>query len=378
MMNGIVNFIKKEIVFCIAFLCALVSCFFVPPSKQYVSYIDWNTLFILFSLMAVVQGLSSSGLFHALGNGLCHRLHSLRALCAALVTLCFFTSMLITNDVALITFVPFALILLGENASPLVVTLVVIMQTIAANTGSMLTPLGNPQNLFLFQQTGMSIKEFFLTLIPYTALSGILLALMLFFIPGKGMVSPKESSQESHQIKNDIPYLLLFLLCLLSVLHLVPKWITAALVLVVLLVIKPSVLLKVDYMLLLTFAAFFIFTGNISHIPSVSQKLGEIVGGSEFFSAIVSSQIISNVPATLLLYPFSTDSRELLLGVNAGGLGTLIASLASLISFKLYSASPKQKRKSSAVYLLLFTLANVVFLALLILLHAALICKFSQ
>ena len=377
------SFIKREAVFCAAFFCAVISAFFVPPSKDYIAYIDWSTLCILFALMAVIQGFSGCGVFSAAGRALCGRLHTVRGLCSALVWLCFFTSMLVTNDVALITFVPFALLLLKDAASPGTIVLTVVLQTVAANTGSMLTPLGNPQNLFLFSQGRLTLAGFLLTMLPYTAASFAVILCALFFIPGKPLDSCEPVLPMPHLkdadggnkvlyktfIVRTVSCSMLFLLCVLSVLHIVPKSVTAAVVLCVMLLLDREALGKVDYMLLLTFAAFFIFTGNIGNIPAVKDALGNFVGGNEFLSAVIVSQVASNVPATLLLYPFSEDTRSLLLGVNVGGLGTLVASLASLISFKLYSSSAIEKKKSPLFYLGIFEALNVICLSALILLH---------
>ncbi|MBP5252132.1 MAG: citrate transporter [Treponema sp.] len=397
-MNRIINFLKKEIVFCAAFMCALVSAFFVPPSAEYFSYIDRDTLFILFALMAVIQALKSCGVFSSLASAMCRYFHTVRSLSAALVFLSFFTAMLITNDVALITFVPFAIALLTPVASPFMVMYTVVLQTVAANTGSMLTPLGNPQNLFLFGQMGISLFDFIKIVSPYTLTSFLILAAGVCVIPKKAIVvqpeifsntaddDPAEKKLEKNAERASVKksaahnpaagcrvkkiiYALLFALCILSVLRIVPKWCAAVCVLAVIFAADKKILLSVDYMLLLTFTAFFIFTGNIAKIESVRLVLQEIVRGNEFLSAVVSSQVISNVPAALLLFPFSGSMNELLVGVNAGGLGTLVASLASLISFKIFSAGPKEKRSSTAMYLGVFTLCNIAVLLVLVFEH---------
>lgn len=413
-MKKILAFVKKEIVFCAAFLLALISSFFVHPSSDYFSYIDWNTLFILFALMAVIQGLDRCGIFSSLGHALCGRFHTLRSLSAALVFLCFFTSMLITNDVALLTFVPFSLALLLDIAPKKTLAYVIVLQTLAANTGSMLTPLGNPQNLFLFSQAYLSLKDFLLVMLPYTSMSALALIVSLFFVPSTPIVfrdvlrQAQQADAQAQQADNDddlsnkelnasmdkkenvsdnkypaeskspakerpllvrkIFCFLLFVVCLLSVLHLLPKWVAAASVLLVMLIIDRASLLKVDYMLLLTFTAFFVFTGNISRIPEISDALRKIVGGNEFASSVIASQVISNVPCTLLLYPFIKSVKNLIVGVNVGGLGTLVASLASLISFKLFSAVNEKMRLSSGKFLLIFTLSNIGMLVILCLL----------
>ncbi len=394
-MQRIFAFIRREAVFCIAALCAAVSACFVHPSPAYLSYIDWDTLCILFALMGVIAALRDCGLFDRMAYVLCGHIHQIRLLCAVLVMLCFFTSMLITNDVSLLTFVPFTLALLGAASNGNLVLLTVVLETIAANLGSMLTPLGNPQNLFLFSKMEMGIGRFVLILLPYSAVSFILLCLSLCLIP-RGHVSmsriPSSPSASASPPPSSVPqsssgscwekmgmsaplpplarellYAALFFLCLLSVLRIVPKALSAAAVFCALLLLNRKLLKGIDYMLLLTFTAFFIFTGNMAALPSVRTFLEGAVSGHEFIVSLLASQVISNVPATLLLYPFAKDASSLLVGVNVGGLGSLVASLASLISFKLYVGARKRLSLPSAgAYLAVFTLANILFLAFLI------------
>ena len=382
-MRRILSFIRREIVFCIAAACALISAFFVPPSRAYISYIDWDTLFILFALMSVIAALRDCGVFDMMAYVLCGHIHKSRILCAVLIMLCFFTSMLITNDVALLTFVPFSLALLGTATSGSVVMLTVVLETVAANTGSMLTPLGNPQNLFLFSKMGISLGHFMFIILIYSAISFALLFISLRFIPDMHLsvagvfvpedvnASVKEKGTGGQKVRlpkhtHEVIYAALFVLCLLCVLRIVPKWIAAAAVFTVLVILNRNVLKSVDYMLLLTFSAFFIFTGNIAEIPSIRIFLEEAVSGHELIVSVLCSQVISNVPATLLLYPFAKDTQSLLVGVNVGGLGTLVASLASLISFKLYSGARKKiPLPSAGRYMAVFTLANLLFLIIL-------------
>ena len=356
-----IAFLKKRAVFCIATLCALVSCFFVPPSRAYASYIDWNTLFVLFALMTAVAGLERCGVFKWLSVRLCAVVHTARSLSAVLVFLCFFTSMLITNDVALLAFVPFAVLLFGmqKQVPRHVLPLVVVLQTVAANTGSMLTPTGNPQNLFLYNNMGLSLGGFVLLLLPYTLLCGVLLALSLLFVPKTPLEtfgSPNTRTQQGGW--KTYLYAVLFFCCLLAVAKLIPKWVLALGVLVAVLCFDRKTLLRTDYFLLATFVAFFIFSGNIASIPAVTAFLQSSVQGHELAAGVIVSQVISNVPATLLLYPFVADAKPLLLGVNIGGLGTLVASLASLISFTLHTKSEKR----GGAYLALFTAVNLIFI----------------
>lgn len=370
----IVAFFKKRVVFCISFLLAVISCFFVAPSKEYAAYIDWNTLSILFALMAAIQGLNSWGVFKSFGRFLCSKCGSTKGLCVLLVFMCFFSSMFITNDVALLTFVPFALVLLTsiQGLPAWVPMYTVILQTVAANTGSMLTPVGNPQNLFLYEQTGMALGEFILILLPYTILCGVLLLVASLFVPSVKLSAPvRGNADPNRKILNLVIYTALFVLCLVSVARIVPKTVTAAITLVVLLIFDRDTLKKVDYFLLLTFVCFFIFSGNLSNIPAISQFLQKSLAGRECVTSAIVSQVVSNVPATLMLYPFAQNLRELLLGVNFGGLGTLVGSLASLISFNIYGQfvfPADYKTPSQGKYLAVFTIINILFLAALFIL----------
>ena len=324
---------KKEIIFCITFLFALVSMFFVKPDAKYISYIDFGTLLTLFSLMAVVSGWRRTGLFDALGKTVCRKVHSQRGLCLTLVMLCFFTSMIITNDVALLTFVPFAIVLLS-GTSGFLLLYTVVLQTLAANLGSMITPIGNPQNIFLFSKMPLGTVQFMKILFPYTSLSFALLIFSTLIIKNeKTQIEQQESEKDSTSCAGkNILYTALFILCLLSVADVVPKWAAAVLVAICVLVSDRKIFCNIDFMLLLTFTAFFIFTGNIARLESVDSFLKRITGGNEFTAGLAFSQLISNVPATLLLHPFAQNTKELLLGVDIGGLGTPVASLASLIS----------------------------------------------
>lgn len=363
---------KKEVVFCITFLFALISTFFVKPDAKYISYIDFGTLLTLFSLMAVVAGWRRTGLFYTLGNIVCRKVHSQRALCLTLVMLCFFTSMIITNDVALLTFVPFAVVLLSKTSGFLLLY-TVVLQTLAANLGSMITPIGNPQNIFLFSKMQLGTVQFMKILFPYTLLSLALLILSVLIIKNKKMQIEQQETETGGSgfagcAGKNILYTALFILCLLSVVNVIPKWAAAVLVALCVLVSDRKIFCNIDFMLLLTFTAFFIFTGNIARLESVDSFLKRITGGNEFAVSLAFSQVISNVPATLLLHPFAQDTKELLLGVDIGGLGTPVASLASLISLKLYT----QEKGGTAKFLAVFTLMNIIFLAALCAMKAVL------
>ena len=356
------NWCKKETVFCITFLFALISMLFVKPDAKYISYIDFGTLLTLFSLMAVVSGWRRTGLFSTLGNIVCNRVHGQRGLCLTLVLLCFFTSMIITNDVALLTFVPFAIVLLSKN-NAFVLLYTVVLQTLAANLGSMIAPIGNPQNIFLFSKMQLSTIQFMRILFPYTLVSFLLLIFSVLIVKNEKMQIERQEDEinRTGYARKNILYTTLFVLCLLSVVNAVPKWAVAVLVALSVFIADRKVFFNIDFMLLLTFTAFFIFTGNIARLDSIDNFLKQITGRNEFAVSLAFSQIISNVPATLLLHPFAQNTKELLLGVDIGGLGTPVASLASLISLKLYT----QEKGGTAKFLAVFTLMNIIYLAAL-------------
>lgn len=384
MFTKVKELFQKETVCCIAFLLAVVSMCFVVPSKNYISYIDFRVLALLFCLMAVVRGFSSIGIFTRLGTMLLTHVHSLRMLSALFIFLCFFFSMLITNDVALITFVPFTILVLSMAEQKKFLIPVIVLETIAANLGSMLTPLGNPQNLYLYTISGLSLWDFIRIMLPYSFVSAILLLIFILFLP-KDTVSTATAanttnstntvtaSNTSNVICEAVKarknsrilfafYLILFLLCLLTVLHILPYQIMFLLVLTGFLLLDYRVLKDVDYFLLLTFLCFFIFIGNMKQISLVHELISKLLVHHEVLMGIGASQIISNVPAAILLSGFTDDYSALLIGVNLGGLGTLIASLASLISFKFYTHSNGSDTRR---FLGIFTLYNVIFLGVL-------------
>lgn len=365
----IFSWCKKEIIFCITFLFAVVSMLFVKPDAKYISYIDFGTLLTLFSLMAVVSGWRRTGLFGTLGNIVCRKVHGQRGLCLTLVLLCFFSSMIITNDVALLTFVPFAVVLLSKTSGFLLLY-IVVLQTLAANLGSMITPIGNPQNIFLFSKMQLGTIQFMKIIFPYTLLSLVLLIFSTLIIKNEEMQIERQEVETggSGFTGKNILYTALFILCLVSVVNVIPKWAAAVLVALCVFISDRKIFCNIDFMLLLTFTAFFIFTGNIARLESVDSFLKRITGTNEFAVSLAFSQVISNVPATLLLYPFAQNTKELLLGVDIGGLGTPVASLASLISLKLYT----QEKGGTAKFLAVFTLMNIIFLAALCAMKAVL------
>ena len=383
-----IHFIKQETVLMVATVLAIVSAFVVPPSAAYLEYIDWRVLGILLSLMIIMTGLQNTGLFDAIGAKLLGKTKDTRQLAFILVFLCFFFSMLITNDVALFTFVPFAMIMLKKCKQEKLIIPILVLQTIAANLGSMLTPIGNPQNLYLYNLSGMGMGEFIGVMLPYTILSGLLLVIAILVCCKKEPITEvvmktdivsdeadahltaeeQKTLQEKaalekgrNLIKNSV-YITLFVLSLCVVVRLVPFEMVLLAVILLVFNMDRKVLSQVDYCLLFTFIAFFIFTGNMGNITVVRETLQQLVAGRELAIGVISSQAISNVPAALLLSGFTSNYRELLIGVNLGGLGTLIASMASLISYKLFA---KEYNEQKGKYFWWFTIANIIFLAVL-------------
>lgn len=386
MKQAVFSFIKKETVLVVATILAIISAFWVRPDKAYFSYIDWRVLGILLSLMYIMAGFQKHGVFQKIGKWLLQKTRNTVQLAAVLVFLCFFFSMFITNDVALLTFVPFTMLILKSCKQEKMLIPVIVLQTLAANLGSMLTPIGNPQNLYLYQLGGFSIGEFVQVMLPYTVTSGILLLAGVLLLgrqketitvvieneeegpqqkglQGKQFMTGGKSQRISSKCKITF-YTIFFLLSLLVVGRMIPWYLVLALIFLAVLVLDRDVLKSVDYCLLLTFISFFIFTGNMGRIPSIQSGLQQMVAGHEQLIGILASQVISNVPATLLLSGFTDNLKGLLVGVNLGGLGTLIASMASLISYKIYAHQYNEKKGR---YFLWFTLANIFYLLVLLL-----------
>lgn len=407
--------VRKDPVLVVAIVLAIISCAAVPPDAAYAEYVDLRTIGMLFGLMAIMAGLSRLGVFRIACRHLLSAVRGPRRLALALTLLAFFSSMLITNDVALVTFVPFALFALRTLDSPRHACFTVVMMTIAANLGSMLTPIGNPQNLYLYSTSHMQIGEFVLLMLPYAAAALVLLVGAIAFfgrIPehAKGTAArgvdagnPASSSEngsagspaaggkddnaasvtdasETPQLASDaddpapsplrvLPWAVLFVLALLSVAHILPYQATVAITIVVALAADRRALLHVDYALLLTFIAFFVFVGNVGRIEMVSAALAQLIDGHELTVSVIASQVLSNVPAAILLSGFTSNVAALIVGTNLGGLGTLIASMASLISYKQVAlVLPREKGR----YFMLFTMWNVAFLAVLAMLAAVL------
>lgn len=355
------SFIRHEPVLCAALLAAAVSCFFVAPDAEYLNYIDLRTLALLYCLMVVVAGLSRAGLFSYMADTLCKKAASLRVLSLILVLLCFFSSMLITNDVALLTFVPFTVIVLHMAGQTSSMIPVIVLQTVAANLGSMLTPVGNPQNLYLYSHYEFSFGSFISVTAPIWGLSLILVIAGCLFIKSR-KIQVSDSTVPVIRKPGLLLYAALFVICLLVVLRVMTWPVMLCVIAAALLVLDRKTLLQADFFLLLTFVAFFIFAGNLARIEAVDALLRSLMQGREYATSLIASQFISNVPAALVLSGFTGNAPALLLGVNIGGLGTPVASLASLISMKLYFHTLEARKGR---YMLVFTAVNIVLLIIL-------------
>ncbi len=357
------RFVRGQVVLVVSAVLAVASMVIVPPNAGYLDYIDVRMLCILFCFMAVVAGMRECHLFGAVAARLLAGRRSLRMLCLILVLLPFFSSMFITNDVALITFVPFTILVLGMAGEGGSILPVVVLQTVAANLGSMLLPFGNPQNLFIYSHYGVGTGDMVLLLAPYVVVGGIAMCLMCSRFP-------------THEVHVDISkdrdvryrgflalMLVLFAMCILTVLRVVPWQAAVAVTVAVIALTHRGVLARVDYGLLLTFVCLFVFTGNISHIDAVSSALEGLMSWEPAIASLGVSQVISNVPAATLLSGFTDDWQGLLVGVDVGGFGTPIASMASMISLGFYS---KTEGADTGRYLAWFTAANVAMVAVLL------------
>ena len=357
-------FIKKNAVLLIALFAAAITAVIVPPNKAYLGYFDWKTLTCLFCVLAVVCALKNIRFFFFLAQKIVRAFKNTRACVIALAYVTFIGSMLIANDMALLTFLPLGYLVLSTTGKKKYMAFTFIMQNIAANLGGMLTPFGNPQNLYLYTKFNIPTGEFMLTMLPPFFVSVALITLCCFIFVKKEPLTIEEEKIVLPKGKT-IVYALLFTLSILIVFRVpyIPYWSGLIVIPIVLLFLDRKALLQVDYGLLLTFVAFFIFSGNMSQIGFVQKAFGYLMDKSALVFSALSCQLISNVPSAILLSQFTENYQALLLGVNIGGVGTLISSLASLITFREYTAHDRAGTKK---YLLLFSAFNFSFLLILL------------
>ena len=370
-MQKVTAYIRNNAILFISGILAVISCFIVKPDMEYSGYINFRVLALLFCLMLIVAAMSRIGTFKLLTNVLLSRVKTYRGISLLMSLMAFFMSMFLTNDVSLVTLVPFAIMVLepfGDNRK-LMFTLIIM--TVAANLGSMLTPIGNPQNLYLYEHYKISLGDFFLLMLPYSLFSLLLVVVMTFIL-----VSGKEKLKDNDRlviqklpIVKLVVYILLFLLNIMTVIGILDYLISLAITIVVMAVMDFKAYLKVDYNLLATFIFFFILIGNIGRIDTITGALSGLVSSWPVPAAILSSQIISNVPAAMLLSAFTDNGKALVIGTNLGGLGTIIASMASLITYRFHASFAKEQKagteKKQGSYLLSFTVINVIMLVIL-------------
>ena len=373
-MNKIISFIKREPVLFAAIVLALLALIFIRPSPSLcLEAIDFRTLAILFSLMIVIKAFQSQNFLNIIAAKLLRLCKSQRGLYFLLTFLVFFSSMFVTNDVALLTFVPITLLIFTRIGMPALT--IIVLETLAANLGSCITPMGNPQNLYLFSYYGFSAGEFFLLTAKIAVPSFLILAAIILFLTRKKQNEPE--AFKGNLLQTQVSFLTVdfrtffyvadFIICLLTVFHVVNYLIMLGFTVVVMLICNFRLFKKVDYSLLLTFCGFFIFTKSLSTVQAFSDFINSMLStpAKTYLTSIITSQVISNVPAALLLSGFTTNGDMLLLGVNIGGLGTLIASMASVISFKLYSNSEQAQTPQGKKYFGVFTIYNFILLIIL-------------
>lgn len=322
------DFFKKEIIFFISLILAIISCFFVKPNLNYLTYINWDTIILLFVIMLIVEILRNLSIFEILVRKLLVKVKNTRYLVLFLVFTCFFSSIFITNDVSLIIFVPFAILALRKVDRSDLIIITVSMQTIASNVGCMVLPIGAPHNIVMYTVSGIPFELFFLLLLPYIIVSVVFLVVVSLFVPKEGIVLPEFR-------KIDVSY---------------DNFLK-------------RVFIGIDYYLLLTFIALFVLIGNLENIPFFNALFTKWITGNEVLMGVAASQVISNVPAAMLLSGFSSNYEAIIIGINIGGFGTLIASMANLISFKILV---REHGEFKIRYLVIFTVLNVILMVILL------------
>lgn len=326
-MSKIYDFFKDETVFSISLILAIISCFFVQPSINYLNYINWDTIVLLLVIMIIVEILKNLAIFEVLVRKLLMKVANTRVLVLVLVFTCFFSSIFITNDVSLIIFVPFTILALKKVNRLDLTIFTVSLQTIAANVGCMVLPIGAPHNIVMYTVSKIPFDSFFLLLLPYIMVSVVFMAVLMLLIPNDAIELPSMAKIERAN-ENFLK----------------------------------RVFLGVDYYLLLTFIALFVLIGNLENIPYLNSLFKNSIVGNEVLWGVVSSQVISNVPSAILLSGFSTNYEAIIVGVNIGGFGTLIASMANLISYKILV---REHKEFKIRYLVIFSILNVVLLLIL-------------
>ncbi|MBR5228196.1 MAG: citrate transporter [Clostridia bacterium] len=361
--DKIKKFVKKEIVLTVAIILTIITCFFIPIDKEYLKYFDYSTLSCLFCMLAVVAGLKSTNIFEVISKKMIRLFHSRTTVIAALVFGTFFFDMIVANDMSLITFLPLTYIVLHTTKNDKYLAITFILQTIAANMGGMITPYGNPQNLYLYSYYNIATFEFFGILLTQSLMVLVLLGLCCSFIKNEPL--QLENAENKPVVKGKLcVYILLFTMVILSIFRVVPYIITLITVVLAILIMDIKRFKEVDYALIATFCVFFVFSGNMARIPIIKETISQIVVSNTLIAGIISCQFISNVPTAIFLSKFTGNYRELLVSVNVGSLGIIISSLASLITLKEFL---KHQPKRFWNYMCCYTLINTSFLIVLLL-----------
>ena len=360
----ILKFIKSEIVLSIAIILTLITCLCVPIDKEYIGYFDFNTLSCLFCMLAVVAGLKSTNAFEVISRKLIGLFHTRRAVIYVLVYGTFLFDMIVANDMSLITFLPLTYIVLHSTQNDKYLAFTFIMQTIAANMGGMITPYGNPQNLYLFSYYGIGTAEFFGILLKQAIAVAILLYICCAFINDEPL-KLKNKTKITMDKKTFAMYVALFWAVILTIFRFIPYQMTLIEIIVIISIFDRQRFKEVDYGLIATFCVFFIFSGNIARIPMIKDFISTIVVDNTLLAGIISCQFISNVPTAIFLSKFTNNYTDLLISVNIGSLGIIISSLASLITLKEFLRHQPDKFWK---YLGMFTFFNSLFLFVLLLL----------
>ena len=366
-MNKIFAFFKKEIMLTVSVIAAVISLFITPPSKALLESIDWKTLATLFMLLSVLEGFKKENIFNPLLKRT-SRLGSMKGLTCFFVYSVFLTSMFVTNDVSLIIFVPLTIMLFKAGGKEQYIIPVLTFENIAAIRGSLLTPFGSPQNLFLFSQSGISAPSFMLMMLPLWLFSSVLLFIFILFLYRKDekelITIEEEKLCEEWKKENRgkrILYITLFVIIVATIVSRTVFWPYVTIVVAAaLLIFDHKILFRTDYVLLLTFLCFFVFSSSICGNPAISEFLKKWVGGHEYVWSILLSQIISNVPASIVLWPFTVNLKALLYGLDSAGLCSIIGSLASVINLRIYS---REYPGNSMKFIGKFTWISLIFFA---------------
>lgn len=362
----IFSFIKNQVVLTIATVAMLITCIFVPIDKNYLGYFNWQTLATLFCTLAVVSAFSHIHVFEIISKTIVIKLHNLRNATLGLVFITFFGSMLLANDMALLTFLPLGFFVLNSTGNKQAMTFTFIMQNIAANLGGMVTPFGNPQNLYMYSYYQIDTLEFVKIMLPAFLMATILIVICCLFVKPIPLTLKNDADYVLDK-KRTFIYSVLFIASILIVFRVVPYVLGTIVITISLLFLDKKAIKEVNYPLLATFCVFFVFSGNMARIPAVSTLFEKILPINTLLFGILSCQVISNVPSAVLLSHFTADYQSLLPAVNIGGCGTLIASLASLITFSEFKKHNPNATKS---YVIKFSLINFGFVIVLYMLHS--------